>query len=82
MAACVKAIQQPDGRLVLELDPAATDVTACQYVVVSGSEVGNGLFSLSAEDGAIASGLIVSCWVAAYGVRSVISVFRGSSKDE
>lgn len=82
MAACVKAIQQPDGRLSLELDPTATDVTACQYVVMQGSEVGNSLLSMTAEDGAVASGLIVSCWIAAYGVRSVIAVFRGSSKDE
>ena len=82
MAACVKATQQPDGRLVLELDPAATDVTACQYVVMGGSEVGNSLLSMSAQDGAVASGLVVSCWVAAYAVKSVISVFKGSTKDD
>jgi len=82
MAACVRAIQQQNGSLVLELDPAANDLTTCQYVVQSGVEVVGNPLALSAEDGAVASGLIVSCWVAAYATRSVIATFRGSSKDE
>jgi hypothetical protein len=82
MAACAKAVQQPDGRFVLEVDPAATELTACQYVVQSGPELSNSLMLMTAEDGAIASGLIVSCWITAYYIRSVISMFRGSSKDD
>lgn len=38
-------------------------------------------FEMTAEDGAVASGLIVSCWVTAFAVRSVISIFRGSKND-
>lgn len=82
MAACAKAVQQPDGRLLLELDPAATDLTACAFVVQSGTELGNNLLNLSVEDGSIASGLIVSCWLAAFGVKSVIEVFKGSTRDD
>jgi hypothetical protein len=82
MAACARAVQQPNGSFLLELDPAATDLTACQYVVQSGAELGNNLLTMSVEDGAIASGLIIGCWVTAFGVKSVINVFRGSTKDE
>lgn len=82
MASCARAVQQPSGAWVLELDPGATDLAACPYVVQSGAELGNNLLTMSVEDGAIASGMIVSCWMAAFGVKSVISIFRGSSKDE
>lgn len=82
MAACVKAVQQPDGRMVLELDAAATDLTACQYTLQSGTELSNSLLLMTAEDGAVASGLIVACWVTAYYMKSVISMFKGSTKDD
>lgn len=81
MAACARAVQQPNGTFVLELDPAATDLSACQYVVQSGAELSNSLFSLTAEDGGYISALIVGCWAAAYGIRSVINLIRGSTKE-
>lgn len=81
MAACVKAIQQPDGRLLLELDATATDLTACQYVVQSGAELSNSLLLMTAKDGAQASALIIGCWITAYYTRSLISMLRGSTKD-
>lgn len=61
-----------------------TDYSQCALVMLSGADyqqMAGGLY-LSAADGAVASGLIVGCWVTAYAARSVIAVFRGSSKDE
>lgn len=76
MAACVQAVQQANGSLVLVLDPTATDLSACPYVVQSGAELANSLFSLTAEDGAYVSGAIISCWVVAYLIRSIIAVIK------
>jgi len=76
MPVCARAVQQPDGSLVLVLDPAASDLSACPYVVQSGAEVANSLFSLSATDGAYVSAAIVSVWVAAYFARSLIHVVK------
>lgn len=72
----------PDGTVTFT---PRTDFKNCEYVVLDGADYERLSFSpsaMSTEDGAVAAGLIVSCWVAAYAVRSVISVFRGSSKDE
>lgn len=81
MAACARAVQQPDGTLVLVLDPAAPDLSTCPYVVQSGAELANSLFNLTAADGSYISMLIVSVWVAAYCVRSVINVVRKGSSE-
>jgi len=80
MAACAQAVQQPDGTLVLKLDPTATDLSTCPYVVQSGAEVANSLFSLTPKEGGLLSAGIISCWVAAYGIRSIINVIRGSTE--
>jgi len=80
MAACAQAVQQPDGTLVLRLEPTATDLSTCQYVVQSGAELANSLFSMTAADGALVSTGIISVWVAAFGIRSIINVVRGSSE--
>jgi hypothetical protein len=80
MAACAQAVQQPDGSLVLKLEPTATDLSTCQYVVQSGAELANSLFSMTAEDGAWVSSGIIGVWAAAYGIRSIIDIVRGSSK--
>jgi hypothetical protein len=80
MAACAQVVQQPDGRLALVLDPVATDLSTCPYVVQSGAELSNSLFSLTAEDGAQLSGGIVACWVAAWCLKAIIQVIKGSSE--
>ena len=80
MAACAQAVQQPDGTLVLRLEPTATDLSTCQYVVQSGAELANSLFSMTAADGAWVSTGIISVWAAAYGIRLIINVVRGSSE--
>lgn len=81
MAACVQAVQQPDGSLVLRLDPVATDLSTCQYVVQSGAELANSLVNFDAAEGAKLSAAVVSCWVLAYLVRSSINMINGSTKD-
>jgi hypothetical protein len=82
MPTCVQAVQQADGSLALVLDPSATDVTTCSYVVQTGPEVASSLVALSVDDGALISASIVSVWAAAWGVRNLIDVVRGSSEDE
>lgn len=79
MASCAKAVTQADGSLVLVLDPSAPDLSTCPYVVQSGAELANSLFSLTAEDGAYVSSSIIGVWVAAYCIRSVINVVRKGS---
>ena len=81
MPACARAVQQADGSFALVLDPSATDLTACAYVVQTGAELGNSLVSFSASDGALLSSGVIACWVAAYGFRSVIEVIKGSTNE-
>lgn len=80
MAACARAVQQADGSLALVLDPAATDLATCSYVVQSGPEVANNPFALSAQEGGAVSAAIIACWLAAYYAKALISVFKGSDE--
>lgn len=82
MPTCFRTVTAGAGQSLMP-EPR-TDYANCEFVVLAGADyqqMAGGLY-LSAADGAVASGLIVSCWVAAYAARSVIAVFRGSSKDE
>lgn len=80
MPICARGVQQADGSIVLALDPAAPDLSTCPYVVMSGAEVANSLFSLTAADGGLLSAGIVGCWAAAFAIRSVINVVKGSTE--
>jgi hypothetical protein len=86
MAVCARVVNYTGADMgagpvqVLVLDPSAADLSKCQYVVSSGAELANSLFSLTAEDGAYVSSAIIGCWVAAYLVRSVINVIKGSTE--
>lgn len=82
MPTCARAVQQADGSLALVLDPSATDVTACSYVVQTGPEIANSLVALSAEDGAEISASIVALWAAAWGIRAVINVVQNSGASD
>jgi hypothetical protein len=75
---CAKPLQQADGSVALVLDQTATDLTTCPYVVETGAELGNSVISFTASDGAMLSSGVVACWLAAYGVRVVLNVIRGS----
>lgn len=79
MPICAVTVLQPDGSLLLALDPAVSDVSTCAYVVQSGAEVGGSILSLSIEDGGLISAGIVSCWALAWGIKSIINIVKGSS---
>lgn len=81
MPACLRPVAQQDGSFLLAIDPSATDLTACAYVVESGAELGNSLFSMTAQDGGVYSGLIISCWVVAFSVRTIIQIIKGSENE-
>lgn len=82
MAACVKAVQQADGTLALQLDPTAQDLTTCSYVVESGAELSNSFLQMSASDGATYGAEVVSVWVAAFAVRAIVRVIHQGSSNE
>ena len=82
MPVCARAVPQPDGTLLLVLDPAATNLTTCAYVVETGPDISNSFLLMSAEDGGFFSAGLVTCWMTAYGIRSVISIVKGSSTNE
>jgi hypothetical protein len=81
MPVCLKVVQLADGNSVLVLDPTATNLTACTYVAETGAELGNSLFNLTAQDGGIWSAGVISVWMAAYGIRSLISIIRSSEHE-
>lgn len=81
MPVCAKAIQQADGVLLLALDPLATDLTACTYVVESGAEIANSMFSMTAQDGGAYSAAIIGCWILAYCVRTIVQIIKGSENE-
>lgn len=88
MPVCLSTVQLPSttgqdgvvvpGQSLLALDPGQTNLSTCSYVVISGQEAGNGLLAMSAEDGALVSAGIVSCWAAAFAIKSIIRVIKGS----
>lgn len=80
MPICARGVTQPDGTIGLVLDPTAPDLSKCPYVVQSGAEVANSLFSLSAEDGSLISVAIVSTWAVAWMAKALIKVVKGSSE--
>lgn len=82
MAACLKAVQQADGSLLLQLDPTAQDLTACAYVVESGAELSNSFLTMSASDGATYGGEVVGVWMAAFAIRAIVRVINQGSSNE
>jgi len=81
MAVCAQAVQQADGTWLLALDPSVKDTSTCAYVVESGADVGSSLLHMSAQDGGIISAGLISCWMIAYGVRSLIDVIKGNQNE-
>ncbi len=81
MAVCARTVQQPDGTLLLALDPAVSDLSTCAYVVATGAELGASPFSMTAEEGGVVSAGLISCWAIAWGFRQVIFILKGSSHE-
>lgn len=80
MPTCAKLVSLPDGSMVLALDTSATNLTMCAYVVESGLEVNNSLLSMTAQDGGVFVAGLITCWLTAFGIRSIIEIIRGSSE--
>lgn len=80
MPVCARVIVV-DGENVLALSPAETNLATCAYVVESGPDLANSFLLLDAEGGAAFSAGVISCWMAAYGIRSIISVLKGSTNE-
>lgn len=72
MTVCARAIQQPDGTLLLALDPTNTNLSTCAYVVEDGSstawrELGN----LSLNDAQTIGFCVGLLWVGAWAFKTI-----------
>ena len=70
MAVCARAIAQPDGTLLLALDPTVQDLSTCAYVVQDGAtsawqELGN----LSIGNAHVIGLSVGLLWAGAYTIR-------------
>lgn len=82
MAICAKYVADPgnpSGPPMLVMAPYdPPDPAVCAVVI---SQIGDNSFALSAEDGGLISSGIISVWLAAFGIKAVINVIRGSSHE-
>jgi hypothetical protein len=70
-------------QVVTPVQRSGVELSACPLVVESGAEYVarlKGPFYLTAEEGFLVSAGLISCWAAAYGVRSIIKIIKGSSE--
>jgi len=83
MAACARAIQQADGTLLLALDPAAKDLSTCQFVVDDGaSNAWRELGNMSIENAQVISLGVGAVWAIAYTFRLLIQAVSLSESPE
>lgn len=73
MPVCARAVQLPDGTLVLALDPVATNLSTCPYVVEDGAtnawrELGN----MSLENAQQIGMYVGAAWAVAFAARVII----------
>jgi hypothetical protein len=73
MAVCARAVQQADGTLLLALDPAAQDLSACPYVVDDGaSNAWRELGNMSIENAQVLGVAVGVVWAIAFTFRLLI----------
>lgn len=83
MAVCAKAVQQPDGSYLLALDPAVTDVSACAYVVQSGTDSAwQDLANMSISDAQVIGAYVGGVWAIAWGFKAIAKSFLTSQGNE
>lgn len=80
MGICAKVVQV-NGEDLLALDPSQTNLTSCVYVVESGSDLANDFFRMSAQDGAVFSAGLISCWFTAWVCRLIVSIIKDSTNE-
>lgn len=72
MAVCAKGVQQPDGTILLALEPTAQDLSTCAYVVDDGaSNAWRELGSMSIENAQQIGTLVGVVWAAAFSFRLI-----------
>lgn len=82
MAVCASAVEQPDGSFVLKLEPSITDVTTCQYVVHTGTEVAFApLLSMSPNEALVISAAVAGLWAVAWGFKQVGRSLKGNENE-
>jgi hypothetical protein len=75
MAACAKAVLQPDGSYLLGLDPTVTDTSTCAYVVITqGDQTLLQLSSLSMDDAVVISMTVGVLWAGAWVYRMLANL--------
>lgn len=86
MPVCARTVQQPDGSLVLALDPAVSDLTTCAYLVETGSPASAWaeLGSLTIPQAEQIGMAVVLVWAVAWTFRVIgksISSFESSQNE-
>jgi hypothetical protein len=72
MSVCARAIQQPDGTLLLALDPTVTDTSTCAYVVDTGaSNAWRELGDMSIENAELIGACVGAVWAVAWGFKAI-----------
>lgn len=73
MPVCARAIQQPDGSLLLALDPTNSDLSTCPYVVDDGaSNAWRELGNMSTENATVIGMAVGGVWAVAWGFKALI----------
>jgi hypothetical protein len=84
MSTCAAAssIQNSDGSYSLEVLPMQTDLSQCQFVVISGSEAANGqLLQLTPSDAVTISIAVCAVWALAWGFKQLINLMKESPNE-
>lgn len=85
MPVCARAIQQPDGTLLLALDPTTPDLSTCAYVVEDGaSNAWRELGNMSIENANTIGLSVGAVWAIAFSFRVLVQALnlRTSERDE
>lgn len=76
MGVCAKAVPQPDGTLLLALDPQVTDTSTCAYVVdTGGSNAWQELGNMSIGDAQLISSCVGGLWAICWGFKAISKTF-------
>ena len=72
MAMCGVGVQQPDGRIYLAIDPTATDLSTCEYIVDNASSnAWRELGSLTLPQSQLIGLAIAAVWVTAWTFKTI-----------
>lgn len=82
MPVCARAIQQPDGTLLLALDPTTQDLSTCAYLVDDGaSNAWRELGNMSIDNAHTIGGSVLAVWAVAYTFRVLVLALNPMSSE-